>query len=258
MNLDHCCDSKFTHYALSESLLVRIPSFQLWRIVEQRFPGRAIECALVLLMARQSERRMMKLPEENCESILRQEIIESEKTQADFLKWKLISVASIASVFLSFKVANTYDLSILLCIVPLICTYVDLISVHLMLRIVLIGTYLRKTKRKLGHPDYLDLKDYETFVADILGEARDNPFSLFGLELAAIHGSTLVFSIIILTYGFVLASSNSSLAYLYLVSGIIGIIFTTLLFATFGKRVRKIIVTPIERKSHSGVHDGAN
>ncbi|MFY9555279.1 MAG: hypothetical protein WAV47_11260 [Blastocatellia bacterium] len=117
-----------------------------------------------------------------------------------------------------------------------------------MLRIVLIGTYLRKTKRKLGQPDYLELKDYETFVADILGKARDNPFSLFGLELAAIHGSTLVFSIIILTYGFVLASSNSSLAYLYLVSGFIGIIFTTLLFATFGKRVRRIMATPIERK----------
>jgi hypothetical protein len=190
----------------------------------------------------------MKLPEENCEPALRQEIIEAEKTQADYLKWKLISVASIASIFLSFKVVNSYDLSILLCVIPLICTYVDLISVHLMLRIVVIGTYLRKTKRELGQPDYIDVKDYETFVSDILGEVRSSPLSPFGLELTAIHGSTLILSIIILIHGYNLASSNASLAYLYFVSGFIGIIFTILIFATFGKRVRKIAETPIETK----------
>jgi hypothetical protein len=190
----------------------------------------------------------MKLPEENCEPALRQEIIEAEKTQADYLKWKLISVASIASIFLSFKVVNSYDLSILLCVIPLICTYVDLISVHLMLRIVVIGTYLRKTKRELGHPDYIDVKDYETFVSDILGEVRSSPLSPFGLELTAIHGSTLILSIIILIHGYNLASSNAGLAYLYFVSGFIGIIFTILIFATFGKRVRKIAETPIEKR----------
>src|SRR2546423_10069559 len=161
----------------------------------------------------------MKLPEENCEPALRQEIIEAEKTQADYLKWKLISVASIASIFLSFKVVNSYDLSVLLCIIPLICTYVDLISVHLMLRIVVIGTYLRKTKQELGRPDYIDVKDYETFVSNILGEVRSGPLSPFGLELTAIHGSTLILSVAILVYGYKLASSNASLAYLYFVSG---------------------------------------
>ena len=191
----------------------------------------------------------MKLPEENSEVALRQEIIEAEKTQAEYLKWKLISVASIASLFLSFKVANSYDLSILLCLIPLICTYVDLISVHLMLRIIVIGTYLRKTKQQLGQPEYIDIKDYETFVSDILGEVRSNPLSPFGLELTAIHGSTLVLSIIILVYGFVLASSNARLAYVYFVSGFIGIIFTILIFATYGKRVRKIMETSIEKKT---------
>jgi hypothetical protein len=190
----------------------------------------------------------MKLPEENCEPVLRQEIIEAEKTQADYLKWKLISVAGIASIFLSFKVVNSYDLSILLCLIPLICTYVDLISVHLMLRIVVIGTYLRKTKQELGQPDYIDVKDYETFVSNILGEVRSSPLSPFGLELTAIHGSTLILSVIILIYGYKLASSNASLAYLYFVSGFIGIIFTILIFATFGKRVRKIAETSIEKK----------
>jgi hypothetical protein len=189
----------------------------------------------------------MKLPEENCEAALRQEIIEAEKTQADYLKWKLISVASITSLFLSFKVANSYDLSILLCIIPLICTYVDLVSVHLMLRIVVIGTYLRKAKQHLGQPEYVEIKDYETFVSDILGEIRSNPFSPFGLELTAIHGSTLVLSSIILVYGFVLTSSNARLAYLYFVSGIIGIMFSILIFATYGKRVRKIMGTSIEK-----------
>jgi hypothetical protein len=41
----------------------------------------------------ETEEKPMKLPEENCETALRQEIIEAEKTQAEYLKWKLISVA---------------------------------------------------------------------------------------------------------------------------------------------------------------------
>jgi len=190
----------------------------------------------------------MKLPEGNCEAALRQEIIESEKTQADYLKWKLISVASIASLFLSFKVTNSYDLSILLCVVPLICTYVDLISVHLMLRIVVIGTYLRKSKQELSQPEYVDIKDYETFLSEILGEERNNSFSPFGLELTAIHGSTLVLSIIILVYGFILAASNARLAYLYFVSGSIGIVFTILIFLTYGKRIRRITACSLAKK----------
>ncbi|MFN2533610.1 MAG: hypothetical protein ABR555_20210, partial [Pyrinomonadaceae bacterium] len=117
----------------------------------------------------------------------------------------------------------------------------------LMLRIVVIGTYLRKTKKQLRQPDYVGVKDYESFVSDILGEVRSNPFSPFGLELTAIHGSTLVLSIIILVYGFVLASSNARLAYLYLVSGFIGIIFTILIFATYGKRIRKIVETAVDK-----------
>lgn len=191
----------------------------------------------------------MQLPEANCEVILRQEIIESQKSQADFLKWKLISVASIVSVFLSFKVANKYDLGILLCVIPLICTYIDLISVHFMIRIVLIGIYLQKTKSKLHGPEYIEVKDYETFVASVLGNARNDPFSPFGLELTAIHGSTLAFSIIILVYGFILSSTNSGVAYLYLVSGSIGIIFNIMIFTIYAKRVQRILNISIEKIS---------
>jgi len=190
----------------------------------------------------------MKLPEENCEPVLRQEIITSEQTQADYLKWKLLSVASIASVFLSFKVVNSYDLSILLCLIPLICTYIDLISVHLMLRIVVIGAYLKKTKQHLDKPEYAGVKDYETFVSDILGEMRSNRLSPFGLELTAIHGSTLVLSLFILGYGYKLTSSDAGVAYIFFFSGIVGIIFTLLIFATYGNRVRKIMETSIEKR----------
>ena len=37
---------------------------------------------------------------------LRDEIIESQKIQADFLKWKLISVAAVASASLRFGLAH--------------------------------------------------------------------------------------------------------------------------------------------------------
>jgi hypothetical protein len=40
---------------------------------------------------------------------LRQEIVESEKTQADFLKWKFILIAAVGSVSLGFNSGTNYS-----------------------------------------------------------------------------------------------------------------------------------------------------
>jgi hypothetical protein len=53
---------------------------------------------------------------------LRQEIVDSKKSQVDFLKWKFS----------------------LLCLVPLICAYVDLIGLHVMVRVRTIGGFLKE------------------------------------------------------------------------------------------------------------------
>lgn len=182
------------------------------------------------------------------DSQLRQEIIESEKTQANFLKWKLISIAAIGSVYLSFKVANKYDLKILLGIIPLICAYVDCISYHLMLRIIVIGTYLQKKYTKINKAESLPCIDYESFVQAVAKRPSRFSASPFGLELTAIHASSLAISLFVLLYGLIIAlmGANAFIAYAFFCSGTIGLLVIVTLFMTFGRRVEKITETPIE------------
>jgi hypothetical protein len=73
---------------------------------------------------------------------LRTEIIETEKQQADYLKWKFIVIAALASVAVGID-SNRNVNPWLLCLVPPVCLYVDLICLHLSLRIITIGAYLR-------------------------------------------------------------------------------------------------------------------
>ncbi len=52
------------------------------------------------------------------DKMLRSEIIESQKTQADFLKWKLISVAAVASISLGLAHSPAVEgAKLLLCLV---------------------------------------------------------------------------------------------------------------------------------------------
>src|SRR4051794_10676267 len=81
---------------------------------------------------------------------LRTEIIESQKTQAEFIKWKLIAVGAITSISLGLTgspAASTdrNGLRLLLCGIPLVCAYVDFVSLHIMMRIVAIGAFLRQS-----------------------------------------------------------------------------------------------------------------
>jgi hypothetical protein len=99
---------------------------------------------------------------------LRDEIIESQKSQADFLKWKLIALAGIGSV--SLGVGSTSSVpkgaELLVCLIPLICLYVDLISLHIMIRIITIGVYLKMTG-----------SEYERLAFELRDKSFANPFA---------------------------------------------------------------------------------
>jgi hypothetical protein len=126
----------------------------------------------------------------NVRELLRQEIVESEKSQADFLKWKLIVVAAIGSVSLGFTSStgsSSARTQSLLCFIPLICLYVDLISLHIMSRVRTIGAFLKETG-----------SDYEKFVFAV--RARANPF---GLESFALQGSSFLLNGILVILGVV-------------------------------------------------------
>jgi hypothetical protein len=78
--------------------------------------------------------------------VLRTEIIETEKSSADFLKWKLIAVATVASVAVGFlastKEAPKPDIRLIICLAPLICAYADMVGVDLAVRTMLIANFL--------------------------------------------------------------------------------------------------------------------
>lgn len=167
------------------------------------------------------------------EHALRTEIIESQNTQADFLKWKLISVAGIASIALGLGPSSTPAVAgakLLMCSVPLICAYVDLISLQITNRILLIGLYLKQSGNA-----------YEKFVFKVRDKTTTNPFVF---EAAAMIVSSGVFNAIVVTLGFTLPKGAKEwpAEYLtaYIVSGVAGIFVTTVLWLIHSSRRREI------------------
>mgnify|MGYP001794282614 FL=1 len=105
---------------------------------------------------------------------LREEIIDAHRGRAELLKWKLILVAALGTVGLGFnvepwkraditmepeKVLSTY---LLLCLIPLICVYVDSLCQHLYLRTIVIGTFFRNYHNRKGS-DIDWFCEYEAF-----------------------------------------------------------------------------------------------
>jgi hypothetical protein len=76
---------------------------------------------------------------------------------------------------------------ILLCLVPLLCGYVDLISLHIMGRVITIAKYLMCTG-----------DEYEKFVFAVRGRTGAN---LYAFEAFALHGSSFVLNAILLGLG---------------------------------------------------------
>jgi hypothetical protein len=166
---------------------------------------------------------------------LRTEIIESQKTQADLMKWKLISVAAVASISLGLAPtggSSVEGAKLLMCLVPLVCAYVDLIGLHLMLRILTIGIYLKKS----GDP-------YETFVFDVREKTATNPFVF---EAVAMLVSSGVFNATVVALGFALPSKGpgtwrSEYLTAYIVSGVLGIVATIAFWLMHSSRMREIV-----------------
>jgi hypothetical protein len=161
---------------------------------------------------------------------LRTEIIESQKTQAEFIKWKLIAVGAIASISLGFTgstaaSANRNGLQLLLCAIPLVCAYVDFVSLHIMIRIVTIGAFLRQSGSA-----------YEGFVF----RTRQSGANPFIFETAALHGASFVFNAVLIGLSFAdVAAEWISKA--YLLAGILGLVFTAFAWVLYTIKFHRVI-----------------
>ena len=171
-------------------------------------------------------------------SSLRTEIIEAQKVRAEILKWKLILVAALGTVGLGFShpehmnVPNAY---LVLLLVPLVCFYVDLLCKHMSLRMIVIGTFLR------ARASTTDDGAYERFVSDAraMGPRKMN---IFALEEWALDGSTAVLSLLVILVGLVpgslgISMSNTIEKYLFVGSGLAGLLLTLLVRLFYKRRV---------------------
>jgi hypothetical protein len=167
--------------------------------------------------------------------MLRTEIIESQKTQADFLKWKLIAVATVAGI--SLGVANSTSPAVegaklLLCLVPFICAYVDLTSLHIMVRVITIGLFLKHAG-----------DEYEEFVFAARTTSAADPFVF---EAIALHGSSIAFNLAVGILGFALPGGEAAgqwpSKYLtaYVASGGVGLAVTVFLWLWYTTRLKDI------------------
>lgn len=105
---------------------------------------------------------------------LRDEIVESQKARADLFKWKIILVATLGALALGLESdpqkagapANdpSFSHEYLLCLIPLVCLYVDILCSHLNLRIMVIGRYLQYAAARRGSAASALEGEYEQFV----------------------------------------------------------------------------------------------
>jgi hypothetical protein len=123
-------------------------------------------------------------------SNLRQQIIESQKARSDFLKWKLILVAALGSAGLGLSGENCFkNTYLILCLIPLVCIYVDALCVHLYLRIKIIGVFFRYQN---GNEDD---KKYEGLLEKLSEIKRHANF-----EIISLITSTIFLALIIIIY----------------------------------------------------------
>jgi hypothetical protein len=178
---------------------------------------------------RQQQGKMMDTPE--VFSALRTEIIESQKTQAEFLKWKLIAVSAVGAISLGFTPmetppANLDRAALLLCAIPLICAYIDFVSLHIMIRIVTIGTYLQK----IG-------SEYERFVF-LTRERGANPFIF---ETTALHGSSTIFNLVLVALGFSeIVTCTEAVNHAYILCGLGGIFVAVASWIFYTRRAQRV------------------
>jgi hypothetical protein len=181
--------------------------------------------------------------------ILYQVIIENQKTRSDLLKWKLILSAGLASIgFGATPITSSVFMpqaDYVLCGIPLVAAYVDLLCSHLSLRVQVIGKFIRLTQFADDEDKYFH--HYERFVE----LTRDNMskkkiLNAFALESWAMYASSLVLSGLTIMYGVMVRwnPEDSFHALSFWVSGVAGIALVLGIFSSYKKRYQAINNVP--------------
>jgi len=150
---------------------------------------------------------------------LRDEIIAAQNARIDLLKWKLIIVSALAAAGLGIGATkDTTNFPLVLCCIPIVCAYVDLLCQHLTLRMLVIGRFIRtQSAQSVTQDAGKNIISYEIFV----DRAEVRP--AFVLESYALIYSSALLSVAVIIYGFTRPGWKP-----YLLSGLIGLALTAI------------------------------
>ena len=185
-------------------------------------------------------------------SAFKKEIVVAEQGRTDLLKWKLILVAVLGSIGLGIdysvpsnpdKIFGPY---LVLCLIPLVCVYVDLLCKHLKLRILVISQFFQSERQNLN-------EEYQRELDSLVGDKIFVEYEkyceinrgVFAFEDWVQQGSTYFLSILILVFPFLLRNTSSiELSWLDVVlfvsAGLSGIIFTKTIDHVFRRKVKSL------------------
>lgn len=149
---------------------------------------------------------------------LRAELVEAQKARTEFIRWKLVLVASIGAVGLGLTGSTLAPGSeLVMCCIPFVCVYVDTMCRHLSLRVQVIGNFLRGNEIEGSI-----LAAYETFVhktREMVAPRLPWKISAFALQRILIPVSSTLINLFILVYGI---RSSSTLIFWSAVTGLLG------------------------------------
>lgn len=165
---------------------------------------------------------------------LRDEIRKSEEARLDFLKYKLIAVATLAAVAFGLGSGNStspvLDPRYTLAVIPFVCVYVDALCYHNNLRIFVIAKYMR------CHGD-----SYEQFLdkwQQVLSGKRSGVRYFFEMEDWVLDSSTQSLAFLVAVGG--LFSGDVMQQITIYLSGLVGLILSWVMRSQYDTRTDSI------------------
>jgi hypothetical protein len=178
------------------------------------------------------------------------EIVEAEKSRMDLLKWKLILVATLGAIGLGLNSTSSTSkvlssLHLILCLIPLVCVYVDLLCKHLQIRILAISYFFQYSEPRASIDEVSLFHRYEEFCEKVRTDRHQD--DAFSLEDWAQQWSTIFLSVFVMVAALILKLQQLDLLAL-MFSGVCGLWFTWQLNRTYDKK-RRILKKEAENLS---------
>ena len=170
--------------------------------------------------------------------LLRQELNGAQQRQAELLKWKLLLVSALAATGLGLTNSSTAPhIELVLCCIPFVCAYVDILYHDQSLIIIGIAEFTRSCLTLGG--ENTDLIEYEKFALALRQmRYKRRTIGAYDLNKINLKWASILFSVSIIIYAFTQYNKATSIA--IGISGIIGIFLSLWITGIYEIRVKRV------------------